>query len=757
MLQTLVGPQATKRLIILALALLFAGAVAGVTLSLTQAQSSNGVYDTDGDKLIEISYLEQLAAIGYDPNGDGTADVTSDDKAYSAAFPVNAGQVVCTSGCTGYELAKSLDFKQAASYRSGSVDGTLISTSGGAGWTPIVHTNADDNVEGYNATFEGNNYTISNLYINAEYTNRPNGLFGILGSSATVKNLGLLSVSVTGWYVLYGTLPGTGALAGRNNGTISNSYASGAVVGKGDVGGLVGSNTASGTLTKSYTSGSVYGAESNIGGLVGDNFGSIVRSYSSSDVSSKMHYVGGLAGYSLGSISYSYATGRVEGGVNNSSSGGGSVGGLLGKNLGSLNASYATGAVSGREDVGGLAGNNIGNIKASYATGNVSATNTNAGGLVGINSDNQQGTSIIQSSYATGNVSGASFVGGLVGENATKVENSYATGSVTGTSNTGGLIGYSLPSIPDVSAGGSVSASYWDTQTSGKADAGEVGKYGDGKTTSDLQTPTSATGIYASWTTGSVWDFGTSSQYPALKADMNNDGTATVGEFGSQRSGSQTPSATNTPTPTPTPTPTLIPAVPTLTPTPTPTATPEPTATPTPTPTPEPTATPTPTPTPEPTATPTPTPTPEPTATPTPTPEPTATPTPTPTPEPTATPTPVPPTPTPTPTPTPEPTATPTPVPPTPTPTPTPEPVALNVSGVTANSVDLTITGHSDDWYYKYTSPTGGTCSAVITAGTFNATASGLDPSTAYTFVAYSDSSCSTVLSTATSITTLAQ
>ena len=720
-ISSIAGPQATKLIIILALALLFAGLAAGATLSLTQAQVANGVYDTDGDKLIEISYIEQLDALRYDTNGDGAANETTDAKTYSAAFPVGTGEVVCASGCTGYELAKSLDFEQAASYRSGAVDGTLISTSGGAGWTPILHVSSTNAETSYSATFEGNGFTISNLYSNGDSANRATGLFASLDTSATVSNLGLLSVSITGGY------NDTGSLAARNEGTISSSYASGAVVGKGDVGGLVGNNGASGTLTKSYTSGSVYGVESNVGGLAGDNFGSIVRSYSSSDVSSRMHYVGGLAGYSTGSISYSYATGRVEGGVNNPHDGGGAVGGLLGKNLGSLNASYATGNVSGKEDVGGLAGNNIGAIKGSYATGNVSASGFNSGGLVGINSHNQQGTSVIQSSYATGSVSGAYTVGGLVGGNSASVENSYSTGAVTGTNFLGGLIGKSLLTN---SGSGTASAAYWNTSTSGITDAGGEGnKYGYGKTTSELQTPTTTSGIYANWTTGGVWDFGTASQYPALKADMNNDGTASVSEFGSQRSGSQAPPATNTPTPTPTPTPTLIPANPTLTPTPTP----APTATPTPTPTPEPTATPTPVP-------PTATPTPEPTATPTPTPEPTATPTP----EPTATPTPEP-----TATPTPEPTATPTPEP-TATPTPVPAPT-LAASAESATSVKLTITNHSGDWYYKHTS---GNCSAVVSAGTTEATATGLTANTDYTFAAYSDSGCTIELATAAAVTT---
>ena len=162
MLPALITRRAILPLAILAV-LLFAAAVAGVTLSLTQAQSANGVYDTDGDKLIEISYLEQLDALRYDTNGDGAADETADNTAYAAAFPVNTGEVVCASGCTGYELAKSLDFDQAASYSSGSVNTAWTDTTG-AGWTPIVRVSSTNTETGYNANFEGNGYTISNLY-----------------------------------------------------------------------------------------------------------------------------------------------------------------------------------------------------------------------------------------------------------------------------------------------------------------------------------------------------------------------------------------------------------------------------------------------------------------------------------------------------------------------------------------------------------------------------------------------------------------
>ena len=666
---SIIGPQAMKPLILLLLVLLVAGAAAGATLSLTRAQAANGVYDTDGDKLIEIQYLEQLDALRYDLNGDGAADVTGDATAYAAAFPVTAGNVVCTSGCIGYELDTSLDFTQTGSYRSGAINALWLSSTSGSGWTPILHTDSDGATKPYNATFEGNGYTISNLYSVNEDTNRMTGLFASLGSGASVNDLGLLSVYVVGGY------NNTGALAGNNAGSINASYAEGSVTGQGDTGGLVGNNTSPGSLTKSHSSGFVSGQENNVGGLVGDNFSSISRSYSSSKVEGKKNYIGGLVGYNTGSVAYSHASGNVSGETTNSE--GNAVGGLLGKNLASVQTSYATGDVSGRNDVGGLAGANAGIIKVSFAAGNISGTGGAAGGLVGVN------TGQIQSAYATGGVSGVDYVGGLAGRNSLSVENSYAIGAPTGTSDVGGLIGLSI----DVGAGEelSASASYWDTTASGISTGGEQSQYGQGKTTSELQTPTGPTGIYAEWSS-TKWDFGTASQYPALKADVNGDGTATVGEFGSQRSAT-------TPSPTATPTATLIPPVPTLTPTPTPTATP------------------TPTPTPEPTATPTPTPTPEPTPTPTPTPEPTA--------------------------------------------TPTPVPATLTASDASATTVTLTIANHTADWYYQYISPTGGSCSNAVSAGTTSGKATNLSYGTAYTFAAYSDSGCATELAAATAITTL--
>ncbi len=68
---------------------------------------------------------------------------------------------------------------------------------------------------------------------------------------------------------------------------------------------------------------------------------------------------------------------------------------------------------------------------------------------------------------------------------------------------------------------GPATNSYWDTETSGNS----TSHAGTGKTTSELQSPTGYTGIYANWNlnfdgqTGNddPWNFGTANQYPTLK------------------------------------------------------------------------------------------------------------------------------------------------------------------------------------------------------------------------------------------------
>ena len=73
-----------------------------------------------------------------------------------------------------------------------------------------------------------------------------------------------------------------------------------------------------------------------------------------------------------------------------------------------------------------------------------------------------------------------------------------------------------------------------------------------------------------------------------------------------------------------------------------------------------------------------------------------------------------------------------------------PQAVTLSADTATAAGMTLTIGNYSLAWYYKYTTPDGGDCSAAaVPAGTPTKTLTTLTSNTAYTFKAYSDSGCS--------------
>ena len=177
------------------------------------------------------------------------------------------------------------------------------------------------------------------------------------------------------------------------------------------------------------------------------------------------------------------------------------------ESLGITNAS-----VTGSNFTGILVGTNYGTVVACYTTGTVQG-NRFVGGLVGVLDANSGGTPVVNSSYSTAYGSARSFIGGLVGRMvAGSITNSYSTGAVSGTgSNIGGLIGgVSTATVTD---------SYWDTSTSGYGNSTR----GTGKTTSELQSPTTAT--YYNWNANldgqpgndDPWTFGKTDQYPVLK------------------------------------------------------------------------------------------------------------------------------------------------------------------------------------------------------------------------------------------------
>lgn len=232
----------------------------------------------------------------------------------------------------------------------------------GAGFQPL----GESEDIAFTGALNGRGYTINGLYVNGGSSD-PVGFFGCIGTGGEVKNINLVDLNVTGIedYI--------GGLVGYNSGLVENSYAIGTVTGTGDfVGGLIGRN-GGGTVENSYTMGSVTGYEY-VGGLIGQNHGSVINSGSTGNVTGS-HFIGGLVGENYENlVKYSYATGQVSGEI--------LVGGLVGYNHGSVSNSYATGSVFGNRKVGGLVGYNQDSLSNSYATGDVTG-NEYVGGLVG--------------------------------------------------------------------------------------------------------------------------------------------------------------------------------------------------------------------------------------------------------------------------------------------------------------------------------------------------------------------------------------
>jgi filamentous hemagglutinin family protein len=177
----------------------------------------------------------------------------------------------------------------------------------------------------FTGSLDGAGYTITGLTIT-----RPSqsyvGLFGIIGSGGRVGDFGLVGGSVSGNSAV-------GGLVGQNGGTVIRSYATGSVTGGANapsVGGLVGVN-AGGTVAQSYATGSVSGSGDYVGGLVGRNSGTISQSYATGSVKGPF-YVGGLVGHDSGTVSEVYATGRVTGSS--------FVGGLFGLSISALTNAY---------------------------------------------------------------------------------------------------------------------------------------------------------------------------------------------------------------------------------------------------------------------------------------------------------------------------------------------------------------------------------------------------------------------------------
>ena len=282
-------------------------------------------------------------------------------------------------------------------------------------WTPVGYYNYSSHVAYYYAgTFDGGGHTISNLKINLPNTHDL-GLFGGVAETAVVKDLTLSDVEISGAYYI-------GGITGNNLGTIENcSIVSGSVSGGYDVGGIVGYN---GETISAYNTGEVSGTDY-VGGIAGYNEGTILDCKTMEKVSGK-YAVGGIAGQNDWTITACYNTGEVSG-IN-------SVGGIAGSNKGEISgctnsANVIATAQQERACAGGINGYNYGNISTSCNEGSIKADGIKfacSGGIAGYNSGNITDTCNNGSVYAEckdgDTTSGVeifpgSYAGGIVGFN----------------------------------------------------------------------------------------------------------------------------------------------------------------------------------------------------------------------------------------------------------------------------------------------------------------------------------------------------
>ena len=274
-------------------------------------------------------------------------------------------------------------------------------------WTPMGTSSVP-----YTGTFDGKNFTISGLYMDMESSNYV-GLFGY--TSGTVRDLGVQDSFVYG-------RTNIAAIAGQNNGTVSNCFNTGYVCGDWNVGGVVGSND--GTLEECRNSGRI----------LGDWKGT---------ASPNNRQIGGIVGYSdINSL----VTDCSNSGT---ATGAGQVGGIIGSNgegcergSGSISGCYNTGSITGDEVVGGIVGQAVVDISNCYNTGTISSSGT-TGGIAGYMATDLNGIPFILSDcYNTGDITGGTYVGGLAGF-CSQITDCYNTGKITGSGNyVGGITGY---------------------------------------------------------------------------------------------------------------------------------------------------------------------------------------------------------------------------------------------------------------------------------------------------------------------------
>ena len=331
----------------------------------------NADVDDNNNGLIEIRNADELNQTRNNLAGTSFKKST-DDVGNSRGCPVG--------GCNGYELMNDIDLAGFDIMSNVDVTGfntmadiDKIDLPGYNNWQPIgicTFISGDESIcpNVFNATFDGNGFTISSMRIVAESSSNDTdpdtdtdtdldpdaygvGLFGAIGPNAVLRNIHIRDGVITDGLYSIGLLVGhafgdedneTLIIGSSAQGRIDDIGVTAANMSTSFVGGLVGS-AINGKVLSSYMLESEVDGGRSVGGLIGYTFRSNVTSsyVLSSEVTGSMG-VGGLIGYTLESyITHSYTReGSVTASVNRSGS-------LVGNGLNSfIEHSYSTMTVS---------------------------------------------------------------------------------------------------------------------------------------------------------------------------------------------------------------------------------------------------------------------------------------------------------------------------------------------------------------------------------------------------------------------------
>ncbi len=206
-------------------------------------------------------------------------------------------------------------------------------------WTPIGLINRP-----FAGIFNGNNYKVSNLYINDTETIWARGLFA--ACKGEILNLGVENINIASTNTQFvggisglmsengkiekcystgnisGNISYAGGISGGNYGatfsytyTINECYSGVNIKSQSRTGGIIGDNTTGGTISNCYNFGEVESSDY-VGGIAGINEGNIINCYNVANIIATSSRVGGITGALAGKVENSYNIGKVSGDVN---------------------------------------------------------------------------------------------------------------------------------------------------------------------------------------------------------------------------------------------------------------------------------------------------------------------------------------------------------------------------------------------------------------------------------------------------------